>query len=1207
MEWLCWLIGGLAIAVVLGHFGWVLVARIFGYQVKTLRAGKAAGRPCPRCRSAALTPQGMCMLCGYSNRAPALPTIDSEGFSRTAAYLTRLLNAGLIDADTHAKVQSAIRAEQKRTRMQGLMGGPAQARSPHLPPPLPPLPAIPETDDSAEDLVFDERGALVPRSVLEGSPVVPEHPEPVAPVEPPPIPATIPPPETVAAPPFVAPPPRPLPPPRRVPPAAPPKPRRPLSEVFAAFMEENNIRWGELVGGLLIVGCSVALVLSFWGQIHALPWLQFSVFTAVTAGLFGLGLYTEHRWKLPTTSRGILLIATLLVPLNFLAFAAFSKGQPPGALTLGAELVAFALFGWLVWQAGKVIAPFWPEILTAGVCGLSASLLAMRYANGATQLSAAQLYGFALLPVGCYGVLSAWMLRRARQWKTIHAPGAIAILLLLGVLSFGTILALGLLVAQAQDHFAALRRLAPLVSLAGVPALASGLLIWRRVTGAPLAKLRTTGTAVAIAGAGILLAGIALAWPDPAAMLPVAACDFIVLTALALLYDIPAAHALAVPCLLLAWLLGFHVARGHVQWVTTDARPTLDALLNPIGGTALVPLVLLLAGAREWFIRRGHVAHAYVYGIVVICCAALSVAMVTWGGFARIGDPLGATWVYLVYAALAFVLTWKTNRIEAAWTGWGMLLAGLVQGFVAHRLTNSPWSDALLTAAAIATVTNAFSVWLGERGARLLRETSRPVAITAAGAAVAVALAGITYSNAGRVSVTVFIAAAIAFAIAFIEAIPALFVAAQALLAGGLVLAVTARLTGQPWFLESSAPLLEPWTIQAQAVALALFCLAWTIFRLVLKSGAVKAGPSGGAAQDGNDAGKPSIRNRLVRLADSPWPLDRGLSAVLLLALLGLALAGVGPAIVAELSRAAGVNTQVGLDSQASRAIGAGSWWLLATLITVFAGAWLEALRLHSTVGSASAKPQLGARSVNRTGVAFAVLALLVTLWAACPLLAAREAGMGASAAAMRWLAAFFILLGSVPLWLRERLPRSLGLTGNEGDGADRGFTQLVRGTLDVLGILPVLVLTAYPAVAALSGEPIAGPSAVSFFARIGPSLSYAIPLLVIALVLVGNAIRERSPGHAFAASLVLCFTTTLAYLLSLTTSHEPLSMVRLFQINSLTMSGFALAWLAARMVASALGGDPGRIPVPLKVQVRIGLGLSMLVVFAAGLLVVLS
>ena len=62
--------------------------------------------------------------------------------------------------------------------------------------------------------------------------------------------------------------------------------------MFAAFMEERNIMWGELVGGLLIVGCSIALVVSLWRtleeQIHSFPFL---VMTALTAGLFTAGQY----------------------------------------------------------------------------------------------------------------------------------------------------------------------------------------------------------------------------------------------------------------------------------------------------------------------------------------------------------------------------------------------------------------------------------------------------------------------------------------------------------------------------------------------------------------------------------------------------------------------------------------------------------------------------------------------------------------------------------------------------------------------------------------------------------------------------------------------------------------------------------------------------------------------------------------------------
>src|SRR5207244_10062781 len=123
------------------------------------------------------------------------------------------------------------------------------------------------------------------------------------------------------------------------------QPRKPFAEVLASFMEQSNIRWGEIVGGILIVGCSTALVISLWAQISRVPVLKFLIFTTVTAALFGVGLYTEHRWKLPTTSRGILTIATLLVPLHFLAIAAVSVGAEfPGVLVIGSELVALAVF-----------------------------------------------------------------------------------------------------------------------------------------------------------------------------------------------------------------------------------------------------------------------------------------------------------------------------------------------------------------------------------------------------------------------------------------------------------------------------------------------------------------------------------------------------------------------------------------------------------------------------------------------------------------------------------------------------------------------------------------------------------------------------------------------------------------------------------------------------------------------------------------------
>ncbi|MBK8269123.1 MAG: hypothetical protein IPK83_12775 [Planctomycetes bacterium] len=127
-------------------------------------------------------------------------------------------------------------------------------------------------------------------------------------------------------------------------PAPPPEPRRPLSEVLAGFMAEKNIRWGELIGGLLIICCSTALVISLWSRIESIPILKFIIFTVVTSALAGAGLFIHHRWKLPTTGHAILVISTMLVPLNLLAFAAFSSaGELGGGVVIGLEAVALRL------------------------------------------------------------------------------------------------------------------------------------------------------------------------------------------------------------------------------------------------------------------------------------------------------------------------------------------------------------------------------------------------------------------------------------------------------------------------------------------------------------------------------------------------------------------------------------------------------------------------------------------------------------------------------------------------------------------------------------------------------------------------------------------------------------------------------------------------------------------------------------------------
>src|SRR5262249_46280069 len=130
-------------------------------------------------------------------------------------------------------------------------------------------------------------------------------------------------------------------------------PERSLTSLLSSFMEERNILWGELVGGLLIVGCSIALVLTLWQSLQALPYFPFLIFAALTGSLFAAGHYTLHHWKLAATSRGLLLISLLLVPLNLLILADLSTRGQGAILDLIVASLALVAFTALVRSAGR--------------------------------------------------------------------------------------------------------------------------------------------------------------------------------------------------------------------------------------------------------------------------------------------------------------------------------------------------------------------------------------------------------------------------------------------------------------------------------------------------------------------------------------------------------------------------------------------------------------------------------------------------------------------------------------------------------------------------------------------------------------------------------------------------------------------------------------------------------------------------------------
>ena len=336
---------------------------------------------CPWCGKGRWPSRTRCRTCGY-------PHQRYEGdLAAAARVLEHLRRTGLLDEERGKPLQQIIHTEQL------LRFGFAH----------PDLETEPTPERTVEPI-------SVPRPEEPSGPVMPQAPTVPVPED------VLPEPRSVPAEPIPIPEQTPV--PRPVPdmtPATPSStvpPAKALTQMLASFMEDKNIRWIELVAGLLIVVCSLGLVVSLWATLtEHIPYLPAMIFMTLTAAVHGAGLYTLKHWKLQATSQGLLVIATLLVPLNFMAIVILSEGEPlvsPYPLTCGA--LGLALFGWLTYQAGRVLLPKCTGLLLLAMIGTSASQLLIG-PLAFPQIETWRLFTLAGIPLACY--LAANRRRRA--------------------------------------------------------------------------------------------------------------------------------------------------------------------------------------------------------------------------------------------------------------------------------------------------------------------------------------------------------------------------------------------------------------------------------------------------------------------------------------------------------------------------------------------------------------------------------------------------------------------------------------------------------------------------------------------------------------------------------------------------------------------------------------------------------------------------
>lgn len=521
--------------------------------------------------------------------------------------------------------------------------------------------------------------------------------------------------------------------------AAPPAPRsyagdarRATAHVMRSFLAEHNIRWGELVAGLLIVVCSVGLVISLWNTLEETHRLLPSlVFMLGTAGVEGAGLYTLTRWRLRTTSRAMLVIASLLVPLNVVAGIALARsGDAPLSLadpvTAVTVMLSAAAYGVLMWWAGRAVLGRAPWRWTVAVVGPAVALVFFPMLIAEFGADAGWAAG---LPALC--VIGALM-TETRGRARIGSGRAARTTMLASVAIYAAAVAVVFLGLQIHQLSGALVAIATAVMPAAIFVAGWALWLHAAAAGPSATWIRLTAVSIALVCSLVVISVFppALAELRYALGWCVVVAVSAILTAMAhrqavLLYGAAAATGLAIVLIVpqvayapewdgaaglvqritggpagVAWV-SYAVALAAVGWLTRAAWKAAGRVLTRsavvAGGVGVASAALVSLGPREWSepvpIVISWMLLAVAAGLVLLAAgrrpqvsSAASVLVVAfWLSLFRGAEawPGGevASWVNLIGgAAIAALSTLSAavlvgSLLRPAWSdrlaGWG--------------------------------------------------------------------------------------------------------------------------------------------------------------------------------------------------------------------------------------------------------------------------------------------------------------------------------------------------------------------------------------------------------------------------------------------------------------------------------------------------------------------------------------------------------
>ena len=927
-------------------------------------------------------------------------------------------------------------------------------------------------------------------------------------------------------------------------------PRRSLAEILSTFMLEKNIRWGELLSGMLIVGSVIGLVLSLREQLeNTIPYFANLLFMLATAAVHAAGIYTLRQWNLKATSRGVLTIGLLLVPLNFLAACLLAERR---AVTdpwfLSAMLVGLAGFSAMTYfSCRSLFAAQWWMPAIGILAGCLAQPLINRMAAAAGTL---QLHLLALVSVLGVVVGNGALCRRVMKNPGPPDDDSECQLRTLGFSAFSFATAMGLLIARSDAVCSSLDQVSIVATLFAAMVLAAGLVVQRRHVEEPSSPFHITGISLSVAG--VLLGAMAFvpAWPRPELVILVAFFNVMVLTAAAFRAGRAACLMVAVANLAILTTLLTHFFSGSFSDGRDLANQTLEWMMSPTTSLALTIATLLATGLAMGVPRATrHKVFALRQLLFEAggCLAAVSIFVALLGGFVnssgeRTSDLRIASGVLGFHALAALLAGAISARRSLLRVGAGLLLVALVHLLICSSELRSALSidnhtAALLLGLLVHGVICAMAGLSGHvffRGADSASERRGIIAKDLSAAGLITSLAGmgvalfLHHADFGRLAIEMLLVCGIWCVGTVIHRHRGVFDAFQALTFASAV-SVAAWFAGA-YFECRAWRSVDFWKTQfAFASALAL---VWSLLRLWWRGTETFSG--------------------LLR------PKGITVDAVASCALVAAVLAG------ATLSVLPGIRLEM------EDAVGVVSWAASATQLPFeeYVGSmhrWGDSLWLPLGLLAAAVLVQHAGRYALRH-----LHCLLLLGGAVSILLVVGQDADRATASALRWslsvyglLVAFLLgrgkLLGRA--WEKIR-PNPAGL-----DDATAFVGPSLAHTALVLTIVPILMLITCAAARGVGGHAFGGPLPGSVFHTnvMLVEVNYGIPLALIVTALLSHAIGRRESRYALCGSVIMMYLVATGLVLFAINSNPELMerLVDIFQYAVIFAAAYGMVWIA--------------------------------------------